>query len=59
MMKLTYDPRYNIAYFAFQEKSAQVETIQCERSSEYRSRAGRNMVLALLGWISSRHIAGR
>ncbi len=26
-MKLTYDPRYNIAYLAFQEKTAQVETI--------------------------------
>ena len=26
-MKLTYDPRYNIAYLQFQEKTAQVETI--------------------------------
>jgi uncharacterized protein YuzE len=26
-MKLTYDPRGNIAYLAFQEKTAQVETI--------------------------------
>jgi uncharacterized protein YuzE len=26
-MKLTYDPRYNIAYLAFQEKTTQVETI--------------------------------
>lgn len=26
-MKLTYDPRYNIAYLVFQEKTAQVETI--------------------------------
>ncbi len=26
-MKLTYDPRYNIAYLTFQEKTAQVETI--------------------------------
>ena len=26
-MKLTYDPRYNIAYLCFQEKTAQVETI--------------------------------
>jgi uncharacterized protein YuzE len=26
-MKLTYDLRYNIAYLAFQEKTAQVETI--------------------------------
>lgn len=26
-MKLTYDPRYNIAYLRFQEKTAQVETI--------------------------------
>ncbi len=26
-MKLTYDPRYNIAYLAFQEKTAQVEII--------------------------------
>jgi len=26
-MKLTYDPRYNIAYLRFQEKAAQVETI--------------------------------
>ena len=27
-MKLTYDPRYNIAYIRFQEKTAQVETIR-------------------------------
>ncbi|MEA5601553.1 DUF2283 domain-containing protein [Nostoc sp. UHCC 0252] len=27
-MKLTYDPRYNIAYICLQEKTAQVETIQ-------------------------------
>ena len=27
-MKLTYDPRYNIAYLRLQEKAAQVETIQ-------------------------------
>ncbi|AUB36791.1 putative protein YuzE [Nostoc flagelliforme CCNUN1] len=27
-MKLTYDPRYNIAYIYLQEKTAQVETIQ-------------------------------
>lgn len=26
-MKLTYDPRYNIAYFRLQAKTAQVETI--------------------------------
>ncbi len=26
-MKLTYDPRYNIAYLRFQEKTAQVETL--------------------------------
>jgi uncharacterized protein YuzE len=26
-MKLTYDPRYNIAYLRFHEKTAQVETI--------------------------------
>jgi uncharacterized protein YuzE len=26
-MKLTYDPRYNIAYLRFQEKTTQVETI--------------------------------
>ena len=26
-MKLTYDPRYNIAYLRLQEKPAQVETI--------------------------------
>lgn len=26
-MKLTYDPRYNVAYLRFQEKTAQVETI--------------------------------
>ncbi len=26
-MKLTYDPRYNIAYLRFQEKTAEVETI--------------------------------
>ncbi|MBH8576747.1 DUF2283 domain-containing protein [Nostocaceae cyanobacterium CENA369] len=27
-MKITYDPRYNIAYIYLQEKTAQVETIQ-------------------------------
>ncbi|WP_445637253.1 DUF2283 domain-containing protein [Nostoc sp. DSM 114161] len=27
-MKITYDPRYNIAYIYIQEKTAQVETIQ-------------------------------
>ncbi|MBS4027146.1 MAG: DUF2283 domain-containing protein [Ignavibacteriales bacterium] len=27
-MKLTYDPRYNIAYIRFREKSENVETIQ-------------------------------
>jgi uncharacterized protein YuzE len=27
-MKLTYDPRYNIAYIRLQEKTAQVETIR-------------------------------
>jgi uncharacterized protein YuzE len=27
-MKLTYDPRYNIAYIRLQEKPAQVETIK-------------------------------
>ncbi|MFB2922806.1 DUF2283 domain-containing protein [Aerosakkonema funiforme] len=27
-MKITYDPRYNIAYMCLQEKTAQVETIQ-------------------------------
>ncbi|XWK87454.1 MAG: DUF2283 domain-containing protein [Phormidium sp.] len=27
-MKITYDPRYNIAYISLQEKTAQVETIQ-------------------------------
>jgi len=27
-MKLTYDPRYNIAYITLREKTAQVETIQ-------------------------------
>ncbi len=27
-MKLTYDPRYNIAYLQLQEKSEQVETIR-------------------------------
>ncbi len=26
-MKLTYDPRYNIAYLRLQEKTAQVETL--------------------------------
>ncbi len=26
-MKLTLDPRYNVAYLRFQEKTAQVETI--------------------------------
>ena len=27
-MKLTYDPRYNIAYLRLQEKAGEVETIQ-------------------------------
>jgi uncharacterized protein YuzE len=27
-MKITYDPRYNIAYIRLQEKTAQVETIR-------------------------------
>lgn len=27
-MKLTYDPRHNVAYIRFQEKGAQVETLQ-------------------------------
>jgi uncharacterized protein YuzE len=27
-MRLTYDPRYNIAYVRFQEKQAKVETIR-------------------------------
>ncbi|MBI2940551.1 MAG: DUF2283 domain-containing protein [Chloroflexi bacterium] len=27
-MKLTYDPRYNVAYLRFHEKTAEVETIQ-------------------------------
>ena len=27
-MKLTYDPRYNIAYIRFKEKMSEVETIQ-------------------------------
>ena len=27
-MKLTYDPRYNIAYLRLQERTAQVETIR-------------------------------
>jgi uncharacterized protein YuzE len=27
-MKLTYDPRYNIAYIRFHEKTAQVQTIR-------------------------------
>ncbi len=27
-MKLTYDPRYNIAYIRFQEKQAEVEAIR-------------------------------
>ena len=27
-MKLTYDPRYNIAYIRFHEKTAEVETIR-------------------------------
>ena len=26
-MKLTYDPRYNVAYFRLHEKTAQVETL--------------------------------
>jgi uncharacterized protein YuzE len=26
-MKLTYDPRYNVAYLRFKEKTAEVETI--------------------------------
>lgn len=31
-MKLTYDPRYNVAYLSFQEKAAQVETIRLSES---------------------------
>ena len=31
-MRLTYDPKYNIAYFQFKEKSAQVETIHVSES---------------------------
>lgn len=27
-MKLTYDPRYNIAYLSFKDKTAEVETVQ-------------------------------
>ena len=27
-MKLTYDPRYNIAYIRFQSKSSQVESVR-------------------------------
>ena len=27
-MRFSYDPRYNIAYFSFQEKQAEVETIR-------------------------------
>jgi len=27
-MKLTWDPRYNIAYISFREKTEQVETVQ-------------------------------
>jgi uncharacterized protein YuzE len=27
-MRLTYDPRYNIAYIRFQEKRTNVETVQ-------------------------------
>ena len=27
-MRLTYDPRYNVAYLKFHEKTAQVETIR-------------------------------
>jgi len=27
-MKLTYDPKYNVAYISFRDKPAQVETIQ-------------------------------
>ena len=27
-MKLTYDPRYNIAYLRFKEKTAEIETIR-------------------------------
>jgi uncharacterized protein YuzE len=27
-MKLTYDPRYNVAYLCLQEKSGEVETVQ-------------------------------
>jgi len=32
MMKLTYDPKHNIAYFRLQEKTAQVETIHVGES---------------------------
>lgn len=31
-MKLTYDPRSNVAYLSFQKKAAQVETIRLSES---------------------------
>ncbi len=31
-MKLTYDPRYNIAYIRLQEKTSQVETVRVSES---------------------------
>ena len=31
-MKLTYDPRYNIAYFRLQEETGQVETVHVSES---------------------------
>ncbi len=31
-MRLTYDPRHNIAYFHLQEKTAQVETVHVSES---------------------------
>lgn len=31
-MKLTYDPRYNIAYLRLQEKTSQVETVRVSES---------------------------
>ena len=31
-MQLSYDPRYNVAYLKFQEKTAQVETVRLSES---------------------------
>ena len=48
-MRLTYDPRYNIAYIYFQEKSVEVESIRvCEELTVDLSPDGRIFGIELL-----------